>query len=70
MGVGIAYYSRWPLNVIRSILTGQRYVDEIIHPQVEAFKNCLPVTIFQQDNSRPHTVQNAQNFLRHVQTLP
>ncbi|GBN31446.1 hypothetical protein AVEN_138912-1 [Araneus ventricosus] len=27
-------------------------------------------SIFQQDNARPHTARVAQDFLRHVQTLP
>ncbi|GFX18983.1 transposable element Tc1 transposase [Trichonephila clavipes] len=34
------------------------------------FLNGLPGTIFQQDNSRPHTARVAQDFLRHFQTLP
>ncbi|GBO06976.1 hypothetical protein AVEN_151745-1 [Araneus ventricosus] len=29
-----------------------------------------PGAIFQQDNARPHTARVAQDFLRHVQTLP
>ncbi|GBM00744.1 hypothetical protein AVEN_150911-1 [Araneus ventricosus] len=29
-----------------------------------------PGAIFQQDNARPHTSRIAQDFLRHVQTLP
>ncbi|GFY22099.1 transposable element Tcb2 transposase [Trichonephila clavipes] len=32
--------------------------------------NGLPGAIFQQDNARPHTARVAQDFLRHLQTLP
>ncbi|GFV12821.1 transposable element Tcb2 transposase [Trichonephila clavipes] len=34
------------------------------------FLNGLPGAIFQQDNARPHTARVAQDFLRHIQTLP
>ncbi|GBN51364.1 hypothetical protein AVEN_36195-1 [Araneus ventricosus] len=48
----------------------QRYVDDILRPHVGPFLNGLPGAIFQKDNARPHTVRVAQDFLRHVQTLP
>ncbi|GFX05129.1 transposable element Tcb2 transposase [Trichonephila clavipes] len=64
----IAYDSRSTLIVMRGILTGQRYVDDILRPHVGPFLNGLPGAIFKQDNGRPHTV--AQDFLRHFQTLP
>ncbi|GBL77105.1 hypothetical protein AVEN_12747-1 [Araneus ventricosus] len=51
-------------------VTGQRYVDDIFRLQVEPFLNGLPGAIFQQNNAHPHTSQAAQDFLRHVQTLP
>ncbi|GBO43214.1 hypothetical protein AVEN_256993-1 [Araneus ventricosus] len=62
--------SRSTLIVIRGILTGQRYVDDILRPHMGPFLNGLPVTILQQDNARPHTSRVTQDFLRHVQTLP
>ncbi|GFS55400.1 transposable element Tc1 transposase [Trichonephila clavipes] len=34
------------------------------------FLNGLPGVIFQQDNARQHTARVAQDFLRHLQTLP
>ncbi|GFW03565.1 transposable element Tcb2 transposase [Trichonephila clavipes] len=34
------------------------------------FLNGLPGAIFQQDNARPHKARVAQDFLRHIQTLP
>ncbi|GFU42910.1 DDE_3 domain-containing protein [Trichonephila clavipes] len=55
---------------MRGTLTGHRYVDDILRPQVEPFLNCLPGAIFQQDNARPHTERVAQDFLCHFQTLP
>ncbi|GFU57073.1 transposable element Tcb2 transposase [Trichonephila clavipes] len=55
---------------MRGNLTGQRYVDDILRPHVGPFLNGLPGAIFQQDNARPHTAKVAQDFLRHLQTLP
>ncbi|GFW12242.1 transposable element Tcb2 transposase [Trichonephila clavipes] len=47
---------------MRDTLKGQRYVDDILRPHVGPFLNGLPGAIFQQDN--------AQDLLRHFQTLP
>ncbi|GFT49614.1 transposable element Tcb1 transposase [Trichonephila clavipes] len=70
-GLGaIGYDSRSTLIVMRGILTGQRYVDDILRPHVGPFLNGLPEAIFQQDNARPCTARVAQDFLRHFQTLP
>ncbi|GFU75222.1 transposable element Tcb2 transposase [Trichonephila clavipes] len=65
----IAYDSRSTLIVMRGILTGQRYVDDILRPHVGPFLNGVPGTIFQQDNARPHTARVAQDFLRHFRRL-
>ncbi|GFU17286.1 transposable element Tcb2 transposase [Trichonephila clavipes] len=54
-----AYDSRSTLIVMRRILTGQRYVDDILRPHVETFLNGLPGVFFQQDNTRPHTARVA-----------
>ncbi|GFT38105.1 transposable element Tcb1 transposase [Trichonephila clavipes] len=61
---------RSTLIVMRGTLTGQRYVDDILRPQVGPYQNGLPGAIFQQDNARPHTARVAQDFLRHFQILP
>ncbi|GFT13353.1 transposable element Tcb2 transposase [Trichonephila clavipes] len=66
----IAYDSRSTLIVMHGILTGQRYVDDILRPHVGPFLNGLRGAIFQQDNARAHTARVAQDFLRHFQTLP
>ncbi|GFU63914.1 transposable element Tcb2 transposase [Trichonephila clavipes] len=59
-----AYDSQSTLIVMRGILTGQRYVDDILRPHVGPFLNGLPGAIFQQDNTRPHTARVAQDFLQ------
>ncbi|GFU52749.1 transposable element Tcb2 transposase [Trichonephila clavipes] len=51
----IAYDSQSTLIVMHETLTGPRYVDDILRPQVGPFLNGLPGTIFQQDNARAHT---------------
>ncbi|GFY17916.1 transposable element Tcb1 transposase [Trichonephila clavipes] len=66
----IAHDSRSTLIVMLGTLTGQRYVNDILLPHVGPFLNCLPGPIFQQDNARPHRERVAQDFLRHIQTLP
>ncbi|GFV73067.1 DDE_3 domain-containing protein [Trichonephila clavipes] len=66
----IAYDSRSTLIVMHGTLTGQRYVDDILQPHVEPFLNGLPGAISQQDNANPQTTRVAQDFLRHIQTLP
>ncbi|GFW38025.1 DDE_3 domain-containing protein [Trichonephila clavipes] len=66
----IAYDSRSTLILMHRTLTGQRYVDDILRPQVGPFLNGLPGAIFQQDNARSHAARVAQDFLRHFQTLP
>ncbi|GFX50245.1 transposable element Tcb1 transposase [Trichonephila clavipes] len=61
---------RFTLIVKRGALSGQRYVDDILRFRVGHFLNGLPGAIFHQDNARPHTARIAQDFLRHLQTLP
>ncbi|GFX46222.1 transposable element Tcb2 transposase [Trichonephila clavipes] len=65
-----AYDSRSTLIVMRGILTGQRYVDDILRSHVGPFLKGLPGAILQQDNARPHTARVSQDFLRHFHTLP
>ncbi|GFV70385.1 transposable element Tc3 transposase [Trichonephila clavipes] len=65
-----AYDSWFTLIVTRGTLTGQHYVDDILRPYVGSFLNSLSGAMFQQDNAHPHTARVAQDFLRHIQTLP
>ncbi|GFV97648.1 transposable element Tcb1 transposase [Trichonephila clavipes] len=48
----------------------QRYVHDILQPQVLPLMQRLPGAIFQQDNARPHTARVSQNCLRTVTPLP
>ncbi|GFU31138.1 transposable element Tc1 transposase [Trichonephila clavipes] len=66
----ISYDIRSTLIVLRGFLTGTRYVDDILRPDVGPFINGLPGANFQQVNARPHTAIVSQDFLRHFQTLP
>ncbi|GFX94536.1 transposable element Tc1 transposase [Trichonephila clavipes] len=58
------------LIVMRGTLKGERYVDDFLRSHVGPFLNGLPGAIFQQGNARRHTLRVAQDFLRHLQTLP
>ncbi|GFX81141.1 transposable element Tcb2 transposase [Trichonephila clavipes] len=59
-GLGaIAYDSRTTLILMRGILTGQRYVDDILRPHVGPFLNGLSGAILQEDNAHPHTARFA-----------
>ncbi|GFT05655.1 transposable element Tcb2 transposase [Trichonephila clavipes] len=48
----------------------QRYVHDILQPQVFTLMQWLPGAIFQRDNDRPHTARVSQDCLRTVTTLP
>ena len=61
---GISGRSRTPLAVIDGTLTAQRYVDNILRPVLLPFLAQNPdVTIFQQDNARPHSARVTREFL-------
>ncbi|GFT17983.1 transposable element Tcb2 transposase [Trichonephila clavipes] len=66
----IAYNTRSPLVLIRSTMTAQRYVHDILQPHVLPLFQRLPGAIFQQDNARPHTARVSQDCLRTVTALP
>ncbi|GFW84892.1 transposable element Tc1 transposase [Trichonephila clavipes] len=66
----IAYDIRSTLIVIHETLMGQHYVDDILRLHVGPFLNGLPGAMFQHDNARLHIARVAQDFLRHIQTLP
>ncbi|GFT11497.1 transposable element Tcb2 transposase [Trichonephila clavipes] len=58
----ISYDSRSTLIEMSGTLTDHHYADDILRHHVGPFLNGLPGAIFQQ--------VNAQDFLRHFQTLP
>ncbi|GFY00713.1 phospholipase D1 [Trichonephila clavipes] len=65
----IAYNARSPLVMIRSTMTAQRYVHDILQPHVLSLMHWLPGAIIQQDNARPHTAMVSQDCLHTVTTL-
>ncbi|GFX10853.1 transposable element Tcb2 transposase [Trichonephila clavipes] len=66
----IAYNTRSPLVLIRSPMTAQWYVPDILQPHVFPFMQTLPRAIFQPGNARPHMARMPQDCLHTVTTLP
>ena len=62
---------RTELLVLNGNLNAQRYVEEVLQPEVVPYVQGHDLT-FQQDNARPHAALLAQDFLRDnaVRTLP
>ena len=55
---GISCNTRTPLVQIEGNLTAQRYIDEVLEATVFPFLQANPeVSIFQQDNARPHSAR-------------
>ena len=70
---GIFWRHRTPLVLIDGNLTARRYIDEVLEPVVVPhLQNNANVTLFQQDNARPHSARVTMDFLgqNHVQVLP
>ncbi|GFW59789.1 transposable element Tc1 transposase [Trichonephila clavipes] len=68
----ISYYGRSNLLRVEDNLNSNRYVHEVLHPEVVPFCQGIRGAIFQQDNSCPHvakTVRNSCSAL-HMQLLP
>ena len=56
---------RTDLVVVPGILTGQRYIDEILRPHVVPFLRPMSNNgIFQDDNARPHRAKIVDGFLQ------
>ena len=69
------YYSnyRTPLVVVNGNLTAQQYITEVLQAHVVPFLQHHPdVTVFQQDNARPHEARVTCHFLlaQGVNVLP
>ena len=70
---GISWRYRTPLVVLEGNLTSRRYIDEVLEPVVVPFlQNHADVTLYQQDNARPHSARLTTDFLgqNNVQVLP
>ena len=70
---GISWRYRTPLVVIEGNLTSRRYIDEVLEPVVVPFpQNHNDVTLYQQDNARPHSARLKTDFLgqSNFQALP
>ncbi|GFX19008.1 transposable element Tcb2 transposase [Trichonephila clavipes] len=61
--------ARSPLIFVRSTITAQRYVQDILQQHVLPLMRRLPGAIFQQDNAQPNTTRVSQDCLRTVTTL-
>lgn len=61
---GISGQFRTPLIIVEGNLTAARYVNEVLRPHLLPFLQAHPrLTVFQQDNARPHAARMTQNFL-------
>ena len=50
--------------VIEGNLTSRRHIDEVLDPVVVSFlQNHANVTLYQQDNARPHSTRLTTDFL-------
>ncbi|GFX10520.1 transposable element Tcb2 transposase [Trichonephila clavipes] len=67
--MGCAYNVCSPLVLIRGTMTAQRYVHDILQPDVLPLMQRLPGAIFQQDNGRSHTAKVLKDCLCTVTTL-
>ncbi|GFV73744.1 transposable element Tc1 transposase [Trichonephila clavipes] len=73
MGWGvISYHGRCNLLRIESNLNSNRYVREVLQPEVVPFLQDNPGAIFQQDNARPQVAETVRDFCsaQHMQLLP
>ena len=62
---GVTVDRRTDLVVVPGILTGQRYIDEILRPHVVPFLGPMGNNgIFQDDNARPHRARIVDGFLQ------
>ncbi|GFV42519.1 transposable element Tcb1 transposase [Trichonephila clavipes] len=64
---GIGYHSRTPLVRITGSLNSQRYISEVLEPDVLPYLQGLATAIFQQDNARPHVARILQRFFVNLQ---
>ncbi|GFT86989.1 transposable element Tcb2 transposase [Trichonephila clavipes] len=65
----VAYNTRSLQGLMRSTMTSQRYVYDILQPHVLSFMRRILGAIFQQHNAWPHKTRVSQDCLRTVTTL-
>ena len=62
---GVTAGRRTDLVVVPGILTGQRYIDEILSSHVVPFLRPMDNNgIFQEDNARPHRARIVDDFCK------
>ncbi|GFT59901.1 transposable element Tc1 transposase [Trichonephila clavipes] len=68
----ISYPGRSNLLRIEGNLNSNRYVREVLQPEVIPFLQCIPGAIFQKDNAGPHVGKTVRDFCsaQHMQFLP
>lgn len=68
----ISYHRRSQLLRIEGNLNSNRYVREVLEPEVVPFLQGIPGAVFQQDNARPHVARIVRDFFsaQHIQLLP
>ncbi|PRD25438.1 UNVERIFIED_CONTAM: hypothetical protein NCL1_40943 [Trichonephila clavipes] len=67
----ISYHGRSNLIRIEGDLNRNRYVREVLQPEIFPYLQDIPGAIFQ-DNAHPHVVKTVQDFCsaQHMQLLP
>ncbi|GFV42316.1 transposable element Tcb2 transposase [Trichonephila clavipes] len=53
----ISYHGRTHLLRIEGNLNSNRYIHEVLQPEVVNFLQCIPGAIYKQDNARPHALK-------------
>ncbi|GFU10479.1 hypothetical protein TNCV_955151 [Trichonephila clavipes] len=68
----ISYHGRSNLLRFEGNLNGNRYVHEVLQPEVVPFLQGIHGAVFQQDNTRPHVAKTVRDFCsaQHMQLLP
>ena len=71
-GVRFCIMERSNFLLIDGNLNSNRYISEVLQPEVVPLLQRIPVANFQQDNARPHVAKSVQNFCsaQCIQLLP
>ncbi|GFU21755.1 transposable element Tc3 transposase [Trichonephila clavipes] len=69
---GIGYHSRTSHSRTAGTLNSQRYISEVLEPEVLPYLQGLATALFQQDNARPHVARIVQRFFvnHQIELLP